>query len=140
MNPLPPPNRSCTATPESPNARLNPASRLTLSALALSLATMCGVAAANDFPTIERVLFVENCVRDHPDRQRQEMLYKCSCAVDAIAAEIPYEQYVELSTAFDAGQVAGERGAAVRESNAGQDMSKGFKAVRAKAFSSCFIQ
>ena len=43
-------------------------------------------------------------------------------------------------SAFDAGQVAGERGAAVRESNAGQDMSKRFKAARAKAFTSCFIQ
>jgi len=140
MNSLPPGNRSCAATPKSPNARFSAASRLTLSALVLSLAAMCGVAAANDFPTIERVLFVENCVRDHPDRQRQEMLYKCSCALDAIAAEFPYDEYVELSTAFDAGQVAGERGAAVRESNAGQDMSKRFKASRAKAFTSCFIQ
>ena len=65
------------------------------------------------------------------------MLYKCSCA-DAIAAEFPYDEYVELSTAFDAGQVAGERGAAVRESNAGQDMSKRFRSRQGT--NSCFIQ
>jgi hypothetical protein len=140
MSSLPPGTRSCVATPAGPNARRHPGFRLTVSALVLSLATVCGVAAANDFPTIERVLFVENCVRDHPERQRQEMLYKCSCALDAIAAEFRYDEYVELSTAFDAGQVAGERGAAVRESNSGQDMSKRFKAARAKAFTSCFIQ
>ena len=98
------------------------------------------VAAANDFPTIERVLFVEACARDHPDRPHQEMLYKCSCALDAIAAEYTYDQYVDLSTAFDAGQIAGERGAAVRESTTGQDLIKQFRAARTKAFSSCFIQ
>ena len=140
MSSLRPSNHSSAAIPDNSNARSNPQSWLTLSAFVLSLATMCSVALANDFPTIERVLFVENCVRDHPDRQRQEMLYKCSCALDAIAAEFSYDEYVELSTAFDAGQVAGERGAAVRESNAGQDMSKRFKAARAKAFNSCFIQ
>ncbi|HTS52029.1 MAG TPA: hypothetical protein VMH26_02045 [Burkholderiales bacterium] len=94
----------------------------------------------NDFPTIERVLFVESCVREHPDRPRQEMLYKCSCALDAIAGELEYQEYVELSTAVDAGQIAGERGAAVRESTEGKSMSKRFKAVRAKALSGCFIQ
>jgi hypothetical protein len=114
-------------------------------ALALSLVLLCafmlpGVAAANDFPTIERVLFVEACVRDHTDRQRQEMLYKCSCALDALAAEFPYDDYVELSTANDAGQVAGERGTAIRESDQGRDMSKRFKAARAKAYKSCMIQ
>jgi hypothetical protein len=99
-----------------------------------------GATTGNDFPTIDRVLFVENCVRDYPDRPRQEMLYKCSCAVDAIAGEFPYDEYVELATAVDAGQVAGKRGAAVRESSEGKNMSKRFKEARAKAFSSCFIQ
>lgn len=99
-----------------------------------------GVASGNDFPTIDRVLFVENCVRDYPDRPHQEMLYKCSCAVDAMAGQFPYDEYVELATAVDAGQVAGERGAAVRESSEGKSMSKRFKEARAKALSSCFIQ
>ena len=108
--------------------------------VALALILVCGAAAANDFPTLDRVLFVESCVRDHPDRQRQEMLYKCSCALDAIASQFSYEDYVELSTASDAGQIAGERGAAVRESGEGKSMAKEFRAARAKAYSGCFIQ
>jgi hypothetical protein len=140
MSPLCPMSHSSAATPGSLDARPGAGPMPTLSAVVLALGTMCGVAAANDFPTLDRVLFVENCVRDHPDRQRQEMLYKCSCALDAIAAEFPYDEYVELSTALDAGQIAGERGAAVRESNEGQSMAKRFKAARAKAFSSCMIQ
>jgi hypothetical protein len=99
-----------------------------------------GAVTANDFPTVERVLFVENCVREHPDRPHQEMLYKCSCAVDAIAGEFQYEEYVELSTAVDAAQIAGKRGAAVRESTEGKSMTKRFQAARAKALRSCFIQ
>jgi hypothetical protein len=108
--------------------------------LLLSSVMTFGTASGNDFPTIDRVLFVENCVRDYPDHPRQEMLYKCSCAVDSIAGEFGYDEYVELATAVDAGQVAGKRGAAVRESSEGKSMSKRFKDARAKAFSSCFIQ
>jgi hypothetical protein len=96
--------------------------------------------SSNDFPTIERVLFVESCTREHPDRPRQEMLYKCSCALDAIADELRYEEYMELSTAADAGQIAGERGTAVRDSSEGKTMGTRYKAIRSKAFSSCFIE
>lgn len=108
--------------------------------LTLTLALSGSIAAANDFPTLDRVLFVEACVRDHPDRQHQEMVYKCSCAVDALASEISYDDYVELSTASDAGQIAGERGAAIRESGTGRSMAKDFRAARAKAYNSCLIQ
>src|SRR5262245_61899030 len=94
----------------------------------------------NDFPTIERVLFVESCAREHPDRPHQEMLYKCSCALDAIAGELRYEEYVELSTATDAGQIVGERGAAVRESSEGKSMGTRYKAIRSKAFHSCLVE
>jgi hypothetical protein len=108
--------------------------------LACGLAALAGNAAANDFPTLERVLFVETCVRDHADRPRQEMLYKCSCALDAIAEEVDYDEFVEMETANDAGQIAGERGTQVRESNEGRSLTKRYKELRSKAFQGCFIQ
>ena len=116
--------------------------RIGVSALMLLLVSAPSGRAAsnNDFPTIERVLFVESCAREHPDRPRQEMLYKCSCALDAIASELRYEEYVELSTAADAGQIAGERGTAVRDSSEGKSMGARYKAARSKAFSSCFVE
>jgi hypothetical protein len=109
-------------------------------ALACGLACFAGAAAANDFPTLERVLFVEGCVREHADRPRQEMLYKCSCAVDAIAEDASYDEFVEMATANDAGQIAGERGTQVRESAEGRSLTKRYKELRAKAAKSCFIQ
>ena len=67
-----------------------------LAALCSSLALAQDEPQGNvDYPTIERVQFVEFCVREHPDRSRQEMLYKCSCAMDKIIAQLPYDDYVE---------------------------------------------
>jgi hypothetical protein len=107
--------------------------------LAAALAVFPPSAQPNDFPTLERVLFVEACIREHPDRARQEMIYKCSCAVDAIADEVTYAEYVDLSTAFFAGQVAGERGAAVRESTQGRDLAALYRTIQSKALKSCLI-
>jgi hypothetical protein len=96
-------------------------------------------ARANDFPTVERVLFVEACVREHPDRARTEMLYKCSCAIDSIASELSYAEYVDASTAFAAGQAAGERGTHIRESSAGQDLAGRYRRARANAGKACML-
>lgn len=116
--------------------------RTALCALALIAAAPAAHADAtrvNDFPTVERVLFVEACVRDYPDRSRTEMLYKCSCVIDTIAAELSYADYVDASTAFAAGQVAGERGAHVRESSTGQDLASRYRAARAGARQGCML-
>jgi hypothetical protein len=92
-----------------------------------------------DYPTIERVQFVEFCVREHPDRTRQEMLYKCSCAMDKIIAQLPYDDYVEASTAYFAGQIAGERGAGVRESTVGHTLADRYRAAHREAMKDCLI-
>jgi hypothetical protein len=104
------------------------------------LLLLAGGAAAHDYPTVERVQYVEACIRDHSDRQRQEMIYKCSCAIDAIAQQMSYEQFVEASTALYAGQVAGERGAAVRESSSGKELASAFREAVKNAFRQCMIE
>jgi hypothetical protein len=95
-------------------------------------------ARANDFPTVDRVEFVEACMRDRQG-MRQEFLYKCSCAIDALAAEVKYAEYVELQTAARAISIAGERGAVVREAADAQAMAKRFRALEDKAKKQCFL-
>jgi hypothetical protein len=95
--------------------------------------------SASDYPTIERVQFVEACIREHPDRPHQEMLYKCSCAMDKIVAQMTYDEYVEASTAYFAGQIAGERGVGVRESTVGQTLTDRYRAVHGKALRDCLV-
>jgi hypothetical protein len=95
--------------------------------------------AANDFPTVERVLFVEACAREHPERSRTEMLYKCSCAIDVLAGELSFEDYVNASTAYNAAQTAGERGTRIRESSTGRELADRFRAARAQAVKQCML-
>ncbi len=97
-------------------------------------------ARANDFPTVERVLYVEACTRDHADRPRTEMLYKCSCVIDALAAEMTFDEFVDASTAFYGGQIAGERGANLRENSAGAELAKRFRSAQREAQARCMVQ
>lgn len=95
---------------------------------------------AKDYPTVERVLFVEACAREHPDRQHTEMIYKCSCAMDVMVSRLSYPEYVEASTAFFGGQVAGERGAQVREGVSRDGLADRYRDARGEALRRCMIQ
>jgi len=117
-----------------------PAIRRLLQAIALAtLAASAGAAQANDYPTSERVIYVQACMRDHPGGH-YEMLNKCSCALDAIAAVLSYDDYVEMTTALNANSIAGEAGNTIRDTPKLQDKIKQFKATQAKALKACFIQ
>jgi len=118
---------------------------VTFRLFAASAVAACAIAApaasvhANDFPTLERVRFVEQCMRDHPDATRAEMMSKCSCAQDAIAAEVSFEEYDTLITATDATTIGGERGGYIRDAPALQDGIRKYRKLREKAYKGCFI-
>ena len=96
-------------------------------------------AARNDFPTVDRVEYVQECMRNHPG-SRYEMLYKCSCTLDRIAAEIRYGEYVELWTAANAISIGGERGAQLRDAKMSQVMAKKFRSIEGNAQKDCFLR
>ena len=102
-------------------------------------AVLPSVAAAFDYPTVDRVEYVHACMRDNPN-QSQVMVYKCSCVIDAIAREMPYEEFVESSTAANAFTIGGERGETVRNYAPAKKMADTFKALQSKAKKSCFIE
>jgi hypothetical protein len=106
----------------------------------IAAASIFASAQANDFPTDSRVEYVLNCMRKHSPEAEQEMRYKCSCAIDQIAQQVSYDEYVELLTATLAMTIGGERGAAVRTAPETGDMAKRFHAIEAKANGSCFIR
>jgi hypothetical protein len=106
---------------------------------ATALAASACAAQAHDYPTSERVIYVESCMRDHPGGH-YEMLNKCSCVLDAIASVLSYDDYVEMSTALNANTIGGEGGSVIRDAPLLQDQIKQFKAAQAKAQKSCFIQ
>lgn len=98
-----------------------------------------GAPRANDFPTVDRVLYVQECIAAHPDAGNFEMTNKCSCALDSLAREIRYDEYVQLSTAAKATTIGGERGGYIRDSEKLQAGIKRYKALQAKVTKGCFI-
>ena len=97
-----------------------------------------GWAQAFDYPTAERVVFVESCMRQHPGGH-YEMLNKCSCVIDAIARELPYDDYVTMSTIANANTIGGERGSAIRDVESLQVQARKFRQLQAQAGKSCMI-
>jgi len=93
---------------------------------------------ANDFPTSQRVLYVEECMREHPG-PHFEMVNKCSCALDTLAKEIKYEEYVGMSTVVNAMSIGGERGGSMRDNETVKPQVKRYRDLQAKVQKACFI-
>lgn len=107
------------------------------------LATVASLAAAapalaNDFPTVDRVLYVQECMRNNPG-PNFEMVNKCSCALDALAREVKYEDYVSMSTVTNAISIGGERGSELRDNESVKPQIKRLRELQAKAQQGCFI-
>jgi len=120
---------------------MNPLHRL-LCLLALPLvgcATATPTRAANDFPTSERVIYVQECMRTHPG-PHFEMINKCSCAVDAMASEVPYEDYVGMTTVVNAMSIGGERGGTLRDNESIKPQIKRYRDLQAKVQDACFLR
>jgi hypothetical protein len=95
-------------------------------------------AHANDFPTRARVEFVLTCMRESKAPQ-QESMYKCSCAIDAIAEKVDYNTWVDLSTVANATTIAGERGGVLRDMKDGRKLIASYRELQQEAKKRCFI-
>lgn len=106
----------------------------------LQLAVVLAVplaAQAHDFPTSGRVEYVLECMQKHEGKY--EYLYKCSCVIDYIAKEMPYDDYLAMSTALRNQSMAGERGALFRDPPPVKDMASKYKALQASANKACYV-
>ena len=118
----------------------NPSSTLAFAPLALlALFAAAPPAIANDYPTVDRVEFVHMCQRENADKPAQEMIYKCSCVIDKLAADLPYDDFVEASTAYYASSIAGERGQVIRNERVAKELADQFRGLLGKARKSCFV-
>jgi hypothetical protein len=108
----------------------------------IGVALLCTIvqarALAHDYPTADRVVYVQACMRDHPG-PHYEMLNKCSCALDAIARDVPYDDFVDMSTATNANSIGGERGNSIRDVEPLQLMIRKFRQVQTAAKKGCLI-
>lgn len=105
----------------------------------LCLAVAAAPAAANDYPTAERVLFVQSCMQEHPGPSF-EMISKCSCTLDALAEVITYDEYVQLSTAAKAVSIGGERGSYIRDAEMLTAQGRRYRKLQAEAGERCMLK
>jgi len=105
---------------------------------------LCGLGVAplvhaNDFPTRARVEFVLTCMSESKAPQ-QEAMYKCSCAIDAIADKVSYSTWVDLSTVANGITIAGERGGVMRDLKDGRKLIASYRELQDGAKKACFIR
>lgn len=89
----------------------------------------------NDYPTVARVEFVQECIARHGGKLGN--LYQCSCAIDRIASALSYDEFVEASTYAKYASLPGEGGGIFRDSDQARQMAKRYRDVEADAYRSC---
>ena len=112
-------------------------------ALALAAAVAAGMAGAqgveerlNDYPTDARADYVFGCMATNG--QGRDVLAKCSCSIDVVAALLPYERYVQAETVLSMRQVGGERMAVFQSSPATNLLVADLRRAQAEAEILCF--
>lgn len=115
-----------------------PTHLLPLAAIGAVLAVGAGAAAAHDYPTADRVAYVQECMKLNPGHH-YEMLNKCSCVLDKLASQISFDDFTTMSTATNANSMGGERGNSIRDVEVMQVEIKRFRELQAAARKSCFF-
>ncbi len=103
-----------------------------------AIALWATAATANDFPTLERVRFVQECMALE-NSAKYETLYACSCTLDKMAQEMDYDEFVEADSYMRMRNMRGERGGLFRDSDdRARTVRKRFHDVKTRAEASCF--
>ena len=96
------------------------------------------VALANNFPTLARVEYVQECINRTGGKQTN--MYQCACVVDRIAESMSYDEFVESSTFAKYSTLPGEGGGIFRDTDEAKQKARLFRTVEANAFRACNLQ
>lgn len=91
----------------------------------------------NNYPTVARVEYVNQCINDSGGSLAA--LYQCSCAIDRIAANLSYDDYVEATTFIKNASMPGEGGGMFRDSKRGRKIVKNYRGLESDALRSCGV-
>lgn len=94
-------------------------------------------APAHDYPTHARVEYVQECMLKYSAQLAG--LHQCSCTIDAIAARLSYDEYVEAATFARYASLGGDGGAIFRDSEHAKTMAKLYRNIEAEAHGSCGV-
>ncbi|KXF80266.1 hypothetical protein [Enterovibrio coralii] len=95
-------------------------------------------ASANDFPTVERVKFVQECMALKGGPNYVNM-YGCSCVIDKIANQMTFDEYTYADAFVRLRNMRGERGGYFRSSKDSRSARKGYLTIKGEAEEQCFV-
>jgi hypothetical protein len=101
-----------------------------------ALALADSVAPTSRYPTYDEAFYVLAC--QEMNGQNAEALQKCSCAINAIESELPYEQYSDAALVFAMRQAGGESAALYRDTVAMKEIADRFIRAQTRANRQCF--
>jgi len=90
----------------------------------------------NDYPTAARADYVFACMATNG--QSREMLERCSCSIDEIAAILPFEKYLQAETVLSMRRVGGERMAVFNSAAEAEHLVADLRRAQAEAEIVCF--
>lgn len=90
----------------------------------------------NDYPTAARADYVFACMATNG--QTREMLDRCACSIDEIAAILTYEKYLEAETVLSMRRVGGERMSFFQSAAMAENMVADLRRAQAEAEIICF--
>lgn len=104
--------------------------------LALPAAAQDAAMRLNDYPTVARADYVFGCMA--VNGRGRDVLERCACSIDRIAAVLPYDRYVEAETVLSMQQVGGERFAMFKSAPAMRLIVADLRRAQAEAEILCF--
>jgi hypothetical protein len=92
-------------------------------------------APVNNFPTLARVEYVQECINRTGGKQTN--MYQCVCVIDRIAEAMNYDDFVESSMFARYSTLPGEGGGLFRDTDEAKKKAKLYRDREASAFRAC---
>ena len=91
-----------------------------------------------NYPTIDRVLYVNECIREHGGGL--DSLYKCSCVMDFFIENLTYDEFDNMDASSHGINTTGERSAIWRDPKSVRDGISRLKDVQTLAKKKCNLK
>lgn len=106
--------------------------------LMTGLLALPGVSSANDFTTVTRVHYVQDCIASNQDKMNiYEATTKCSCVIDKLAESFTQTQFEDADAGFQFRNLPGDRGGVFKDDTDVVDGISAFKKAHAEAYKTC---
>lgn len=112
--------------------------KVSITLLMAGLLGLPGISSANDFSTVTRVHYVQDCIASNQGKMNvYEATNKCSCVIDKIAESFTQVEFEDANTGFKYRNLAGDKGGMFKDDSDVVDGIDRFIKVHAEAYKSC---